>query len=113
VHRFERRLIGKRVKVALGVKRRRGELTGAAPYGKRGAPGPTRERHGHLRVIPVLAPDAAEQSVIESILALSSEGQSIRQIAASLAEQGVVGRAGRPLSRDAVHKVLVRSKSAA
>lgn len=112
VHRFERRIIAKRVKVALGVKKRRGELTGAAPYGHRAAPGPTRERHGQPRVIPILEPSPDEQNVIASVVALSQQGMSIRQIGAELASRGVVGRRGRPLTRDAIHRILQRQAAA-
>jgi len=110
--RFERQLIIARIRAALSVKRRRGEMTGAPPYGQRAVPGPTRERHGQPRVIPILQANPDEQRIISTIVALSQEGMSIRGIAAELASRGVVGRKGRPLTRDAIHRILQRKAAA-
>lgn len=109
VARFERKLIAARIKSALAVKQARGEMTGAAPFGQRAVPGPVRTgRNGVSKPVQVLEADPAEQAVIARAVALSDAGESIRDVVASLASEGVVGRAGKPLTRDAVHKILTR-----
>ena len=98
---FERATIAARIKAALAVKRARGEMTGAPPYGMRLAADGV-----HLES------DARESAVVVQVVALRAEGRSIREIAAELAARGIVGRAGRPLTRDAVDKVLLRQARA-
>lgn len=96
VARFEKAMIGARIKAALAVKQRRGERTGAAPYGQSSVGG-------------VLVPDTHEQSVIEQARALRAEGRSFREITAALESRGIVGRTGRPLARQQVHRMLTRA----
>ncbi len=106
---LERSLIAARVTAALAVKKSRNELTGQAPFGMRAVDGPLRAgRDGVEKPVKMLVEDEAEQLVIKRVVALSDAGLSIRKIEAALAAEGVVGRAGRPLTRDAVDKILSR-----
>ncbi len=100
VGRFERKLTAARIKAALAVKQGRGEMTGAARFGSRLAADGV-----HVE------PDPEEQAVIARILGLSAEGGTVRGIAAQLGAEGVCGRAGTPLTYDAVHKILTRHGS--
>lgn len=111
VARFERKLIAARIKAALAVKQARGEMTGAAPFGMRAVAGPLRTgRDGVEKPVQVLEADPGEQATIARALALSAAGESVRDVAASLAGEGHVGRAGKPLTRDAVHKILTNHR---
>lgn len=101
VGRFERRLTAARIKAALDVKRGRGEMTGAAPFGHRLGPDGV-----HLEPAP------EEQAVISQVVELEAAGGTVRGIAAELARRGIVGRAGKPLTRDAVHKIVRRGEGA-
>jgi DNA invertase Pin-like site-specific DNA recombinase len=110
VARFERKLIAKRIKAALAVKQARGEMTGAAPFGMRAVPGPLRAgRDGITKPVQLLEPEPTEQAVIARAVALRATGETIRDVTASLAGEGYVGRAGKPLTRDAVDKLLARA----
>ena len=81
---YERQLIKARTRAALAVKRRRGERTGAVPFGfKLGTDGV------HLEE------DPAEQRVLALTEALRADGLSIRAIAAHLNEEGVPARGKR------------------
>lgn len=90
VARFERRMIGARIKAALAVKRARGEMTGAPRYGwKLAADGK------HVELNP------SEAAIVKTVRHMAAK-RSVRNIAAELAARGVVGRTGKPLTRDAV-----------
>ncbi len=111
VARFERKLIAARIKAALAVKQARGEMTGAAPYGMRAVDGPMRAgRDGTMHPVQMLEVDPAEQAVIALVRELRAEELSIRDVAAELEARGVLGRAGTPLTRDAVHKIVQRTE---
>ena len=107
VARFERKLIAARIKAALAVKQSRGEMTGAAPFGMRAVDGPLRAgRDGVVKPVQVLEIDPAEQVIIARARALSASGETVRDVVASLAAEGIVGRRGTPLALSAVHKIL-------
>jgi site-specific DNA recombinase len=103
VARFEKAMIAARIRAALGVKKRRGEKTGAAPFGwKVGSDGKT------------LEPDEAEHSVVLRVVQLREEfHQPERQIAAQLKLEGFVSRSGLPLSQVQIHRVLARHRALA
>ncbi len=94
VARFEKSMITTRIKAALAVKKSRGELTGSAPFGtRRGVDGKTLEA------------DEQETSTAAQIRALRASGLTLRAVWAKAAKDGVVGRAGTPLSVSAIHKI--------
>jgi DNA invertase Pin-like site-specific DNA recombinase len=81
---YERAMIRARTRAALAVKRSRGEHTGgAAPYGFRIGPART------------LAPEPAEQLVIERARALRGRGMTFDAVAAELTKIGYRSRTGR------------------
>jgi hypothetical protein len=49
-----------------------------------------------------------EQAVIAQVKALRSNRLSIRKIVATLAQNGVVGRTGKPLDIPQVHRIVAR-----
>ena len=92
---YERALIRSRTRAALGVKKKRGERVGTVPFGF------------HLAADgKALEADEREQAVIARARSLRAAGASVRGIVASLASEGVLGRAGRPLCKSAVENVL-------
>jgi DNA invertase Pin-like site-specific DNA recombinase len=93
VGRFERRMIGARIKAALAVKKRRGECVGECSFGF------TRGETGRL-----VANDS-EQRVTELVRGMVAEGLSQRAIARRLASDGVVGRSGKPYSQTQVGRI--------
>lgn len=95
VHRFDRAMIGARIKAALAVKQRRGELVGAAPYGMRAEAG-------------LLVRDERESATLEAMRVLRARGLTMRAIAKDMAEQGHVSRAGRPFAMQQVARLLAR-----
>jgi len=112
VGRFERRLIAARIKAAMEVKRSRGELVGAPPYGYRVVPGPERVgRDGAPRPVKLLEPDPEEQRAIALVRELGARPGwrgTVAGVVRELARRGVVGRSGRPLGRDTVRAILAR-----
>jgi DNA invertase Pin-like site-specific DNA recombinase len=94
--RYERALIRARTKAALAVIRARGQKTGGSvPYGYRlDADGRT------------LVAVEGEQAVIARARGLSSVGRSLRAVAAQLAAEGHVSRAGRPFAAAQVARML-------
>jgi DNA invertase Pin-like site-specific DNA recombinase len=96
VARFELRMTKARIRAALAVKKRRGERTGSCPFGFQTAPdGKTLEEN------------PAEQTIVEEIECLRSQGRSSRSIVAELSAQGVISpRSGKPLTQTAVVRVL-------
>ena len=72
VARFEKAMIRARIKAALAVKKTRGELTGAPPYGWRvGSDGKTLERDPH------------EQGIRERLASLRAAGLTMRETVAA------------------------------
>jgi hypothetical protein len=55
-----------------------------------------------------LEPEPAEQAIIVQVKALRSDGLSIRKIVKELAQNGVVGRTGKPLDVPQVHRIVAR-----
>lgn len=96
--RYEKARIRARIRAALAVKQSRGEVTGAPKFGYRLAADGI-----HVE------PHPEEQRAVARILALKSQGLSIRAIAEELECEGFAGRTGRPISRDTVHIVLTRA----
>jgi DNA invertase Pin-like site-specific DNA recombinase len=94
---YERALIRARTRAALAVKKKRNERAGELPFGYRlGADGRTLEPH------PV------EQAIVARVGELRAAGESIRGIVATLAREGMQGRAGRPLSKGSVENLVRR-----
>jgi site-specific DNA recombinase len=95
---FERDQISERTTMAMAHKRSQGHrISGQVPYGTRlAADGKT------------LEPEPAEQATIVQVKELRSAGLSIRKIVATLAQNGVVGRTGKPLDVPQVHRIVAR-----
>ena len=95
---FERDQISERTTMAMAHKRAQGHrISGQVPYGTRlASDGKT------------LEPEPAEQAVIAQIKALRSNRLSIRKIMATLADNGVVGRTGKPLDIPQVHRIVAK-----
>ena len=86
VAQWEHEATGERTSAAMRHKAAQGEYTGGrAPYGFRVGGDGVR-----------LEPEPSEQGVLASVRALRGDGRSLRAIAASLAAEGVMGRAGKP-----------------
>lgn len=97
---YERLLIGARTKAALGAKKRRGERTGAIPYGKSlGADG--------VRLVD--CPE--EQRVINMAREYKLAGLSLRGISARLEAQALFARNGRPFQAQQV-RAMVKEEAA-
>jgi len=80
---YERALIGARTKAAMAVKKAKGELVGAVPYGwQLAADGVTLEKN------------VGEQAVVEAVRTLRAEGLSLRAIAGELESRGLMARNG-------------------
>jgi DNA invertase Pin-like site-specific DNA recombinase len=93
---YERQIIKARTKAALAVKRTKGEkLGGRVPYGSQLAEGGI-----------ALEPHAAEQAVIAVAKDLHQAGLSTRTIAARLAEQGMLSRAGTVFAPSAISAMV-------
>lgn len=78
---YERLIIGARTKAALQAKKRRGERTGAIPYGKRLADNGVD-----------LINDESEQEILSVIFELNGKGLSLRNIASRLTAKGYQSR---------------------
>jgi DNA invertase Pin-like site-specific DNA recombinase len=100
VNRFEKEMIRARVRVALQVKKQRGELTGVAPYGYRvGDDGKT------------LVPDPHEAAVLNEVRALRASGLTIRRVQEQATAKTLLGRTGKPFTIAAIHH-MVRQRQA-
>jgi DNA invertase Pin-like site-specific DNA recombinase len=95
---FERDQISERTMMAMAHKRSQGQrISGQVPYGTRlASDGKT------------LEPEPAEQATIVQVKELRSAGLSIRKIVMELAQNGVVGRTGKPLDVPQVHRIVVK-----
>jgi DNA invertase Pin-like site-specific DNA recombinase len=97
--KYEREVIRARIRAALGVKRRRGELTGSPPWGSKiAADGKT------------LEPDEYEQGVIARVAELRAAKVSLRGIVEQLRDEGVTTRSGGPINLAQVQRINERSK---
>lgn len=100
VSQWEREAIGERTSVAMQHKASKGEYTGgAAPYGFRKVAGAEGEA---IRV----EPEPAEQLVIRTARELSSQGLSLRKVAAKLEELGFLSRNGKAFQAGQVARML-------
>jgi DNA invertase Pin-like site-specific DNA recombinase len=92
---YERALIRARTKAALGVKRARGESTGAPPYGWRvGDDGRQ------------LVPHDQEQRTIDTARSLRAAGSSYRSVRRELEERGLLSRTGKAFTLQALVTML-------
>jgi DNA invertase Pin-like site-specific DNA recombinase len=95
VARFEKAMIRARITAALAVKRERGEMTGAAPYGWRaGDDGKT------------LVEDVREKAIRDEVRALRASGLTVRAVVAEAAARGLRGRKGKPFKLAALHAMI-------
>jgi DNA invertase Pin-like site-specific DNA recombinase len=101
VAQFEKKMIAARIKAALSVKRRRGELTGVAPYGWRAGP------DGKL-----LEPHPEETAVLAEVRAMRASGMTLRAVLAAATSRGLVGRTGKPFTVAAMHAMIRLPSSA-
>lgn len=95
VARFEKAMIRARIKAALDVKRRRGELIGVAPYGFRLA-----EDGKTLKL------DPHESTITERLRALRASGLTVREVLSHATTEGIFNRAGKPFTLAALHKLI-------
>lgn len=95
VARFEKEMIRARIRAALAVKKSRGEMTGAPPFGWRLA------NDGKT-----LEPDPVERETRARLRALRESGLTMREVKAEAARLGLVGRAGTPITLSALHAVV-------
>jgi DNA invertase Pin-like site-specific DNA recombinase len=93
---YERALIRARTKVALQAKRARGERVGTVPFGFA------------VSADGQVVPDSAEQAVIRRVRDLRAAGLSVRRVVAESCKEGLMSRAGRPLSVTQVYRMLTR-----
>lgn len=92
---YERALIRARTKAALGVKKERGECTGAPPYGFR------LDEDGKR-----LVRDEGEQAAIAALRTLRAEGLSFRALRREATARGFLSRARRPFTLQAVFAMV-------
>lgn len=97
IAQWERETICERTKDALAAKKRRGELTGAAPYGWESV-------GGKLMQCP------AEQAILDHIAVLRRAGASMVGVAAELNECGYKTRAGGEWKYQYVQNILRSNK---
>lgn len=98
VAKFERAMIAARIKAALAVKKRRGEMTGSAPFGYRVSD----DRK-------TLEPDQREQAVVDAIKEMRSSGMSVRGIVYELSSLGLKTRTGGRMCVSQVHRIIKSS----
>jgi DNA invertase Pin-like site-specific DNA recombinase len=95
VAQFEKAMIKARIVAALAVKKRRGELTGKAPFGSRvGVDGRS------------LEPDPRERAIQARFRELRSAGLTLRAIASCSASEGITNRAGKPYAIATIHNLV-------
>lgn len=91
---YERALIRNRTRAAMAVKKSRGELTGAAPFGQRVAEDGVRlELH------------QGEAATVARVRQLRAAGLSLRDVAARLEAEGHRSRKGTPLGLTQVARI--------
>ncbi|MCC6808243.1 MAG: recombinase family protein [Deltaproteobacteria bacterium] len=94
---YERALIRARTRAALAAKRSRGERTGTVRFGYHLA--------SNGRTLEV---NAKEQATIARVLELREANVSVRGIVARLAAEGITGRAGKPLGKSTVQRLVCK-----
>jgi DNA invertase Pin-like site-specific DNA recombinase len=105
----ERHQIADRTTLGLQVMRRKGFRTGEVPYGFQAArEGPLSKTSG--RPLP-LEPNAAEQAVCAYVMRLHEQGWSARRIERDLRDRKIVSRAGRPLAKVQVQRIIKRCEA--
>lgn len=112
---LERGLIKARIRAALAVKKRRGELTGSAPYGCRVIDGPMKAgKDGVQRPVRLLEQDPAEQKTIRIARELAADPSStVRSIQAALTAAGRLNRRGKAFGLEELSKLLRAAEDAA
>lgn len=99
VSQWEREVIGERTSAAMQFKRSQREYTGGAvPFGYR------LDSDG-VHIVE----HKAEQAVIALARQLKSAGNSLRRVAAGLAEAGHLSRAGRPFTPKAIQGMVAEA----
>ncbi len=95
VAQFEKTMIAVRIRAALQVKKTRGEMIGAAPYGMRLAiDGKT------------LEPNPEEIAIAAGLRALRATGLTLRALRDRSAERGLLNRKGNPFTLAALHALV-------
>jgi DNA invertase Pin-like site-specific DNA recombinase len=95
---FERAVLIERVTSSMRHKKRKGELVGAVPFGKKlGADGKK------------LLVDEDEQKIIEKARILRADGLSLRAVAAELERVGMLARNGKPFAAAQIARFFVQS----
>ena len=102
VAQFERERIAERIAEGKAAKRARGGCVGGVPFGFR------KEGHGSKSI---LVPDEKEQQAILRAVKLSHDYRlSYARMAAKMAEEGLVGRDGKPYGPMAVTRMIERGR---
>lgn len=96
---YERAVIRARTKAALAVKRSRGERIGRLPFG-----------HALAADGVHLVPDEREHAIVADVLRLRRDGASVARIVREIADAGHVTRAGTPLQRTQIVRILKASE---
>lgn len=104
VGQWERETISERTRECLAHLKANGRLAGNVPYGKRRV-GASRDAEGHLKG-GHLEDDPGEQSIIQRIWALRGLGESYRDIADILNEEGCKTRVGKEFRHQYVANIL-------
>lgn len=97
--KYERRIIGDRIKAALKVKKNRGERIGHIPFGYKLA-----ENNVNLEQNEV------EYSVINNMKELRAKKLSIRDIAIALNKKGLLNREGAKWNHASLHRIMKNQK---
>jgi DNA invertase Pin-like site-specific DNA recombinase len=93
--KYERRIIGDRIKAALKVKKNRGERVGHIPFGYKLA-----ENNVNLKLNEV------EYDVLKHMKELKVEGLSFRDIAVVLNKKGLLNREGAKWNHASLHRIM-------
>jgi DNA invertase Pin-like site-specific DNA recombinase len=95
--RMQRKAHGEHVKTALTQKKACGERVGTVPFGwQLDVDGRT------------LIPNPAERALAQRAGAMQGDGIPVRKIAAILAAEGFTTRRGTPITRSAVHQMILK-----
>lgn len=104
---WQRETIAENTRQALAYKRSRGEFTGGCPeYGYRTVRTGRFNRAG--REILAIEPDPGEQQTCRYIHELRADGLGVTQIWRELEHRGARNRAGTPVTRKQIYRVLAR-----